>query len=94
MSDYTDKIVDAIRLLVEDGATVTYEIGTDEPTDYYQGKMAGILIEQQRIIEIIEKRRNYECRCSCDCHAEPAPCLACQVDNELIEIIKGDKSAN
>ena len=52
---------------------------------------SGVKFEQDRIIEIIEKRRDYDCRCKCDCHAEPAPCIACQADNELIEIIRGEQ---
>lgn len=87
-SDNSEQIVDAIRLLVEDGAEVTYSVNNEMMTDYYQGKMAGIEIERERIIEIIEKRRDYDCRCKCDCHAAPAPCIACQADNELIEIIR------
>ena len=46
---------------------------------------------EERIIEIIKKRRDYDCRCKCECHAEPAPCIYCQADNELIETIKGEK---
>ena len=46
--------------------------------------------ERQRIIQIIEKRKAYDCTCSCDCHSYPSPCTACQADNELIEIIKGE----
>ena len=47
--------------------------------------------EQKRIIAIIEKRKAYDCRCSCDCHAYEAPCTICQADNELIQIIKEQK---
>ena len=46
--------------------------------------------ERERIIAIIEKRKAYDCRCSCDCHAYEAPCNTCQADNELIQIIKGE----
>lgn len=56
---------------------------------FYEGMSAGRFEERQRIITIIEKRRDYDCRCKCDCHAEPAPCVGCQADNELIEIIRG-----
>jgi hypothetical protein len=43
---------------------------------------------EDRIVKIIESRRNYDCTCKCDCHAHPAPCHACIVDGELIELIK------
>ena len=46
--------------------------------------------ERQRIMQIIEKRKAYDCTCSCDCHSHTSPCTACQADNELIEIIKGE----
>lgn len=45
--------------------------------------------EQQRIIAIIEKLREYDCRCQCKCHAEPSPCIPCQANAELIDLIKG-----
>lgn len=64
--------------------TRTYELGRS------MGFCLGQISEQQRIIKIIEGRRDYDCRCKCNCHAEPAPCIFCQADNELIEIIKGE----
>ena len=87
----SDDIINAIRLLVEDGAEVTYTRDSQQPTDYYQGILAGRLTERERIVQIIEKRKSYDCRCSCDCHAYEAPCTTCQADNELIEIIKGEQ---
>jgi len=86
----SEEIINAIRLLVEDGAEVTYTRDSQQPTDFYQGRMKGMLDEQQRIIRIIEKRKAYDCTCSCDCHSDTSPCTACKADNELIEIIKGE----
>ena len=63
-------------------------------TDYTLGDkklwQAGRDFERERIIKIITKRMQYDCRCKCECHAEPPPCIACQADGELIEIIRGD----
>lgn len=51
----SDKIINAIRLLVEDGAEVTYSSNKQQPTDYYQGYTAGILEEQSRILDLIRE---------------------------------------
>lgn len=59
---------------------------TGKTTAFYQGVKA----ERERIIKIITKRMQYDCRCKCECHAEPPPCIACQADGELIEIIRGE----
>lgn len=59
--------------------------------DYYAGLTRGRIEERERIIEIIEKRKDYDCRCACECHDEMPPCISCQADNELIAIIKGEQ---
>jgi len=50
----SDDIINAIRLLVEDGAEVTYTKDTQHPTDYYQGILAGRLTERERIIQLVK----------------------------------------
>ena len=50
----SDDIINAIRLLVEDGAEVTYTKDTQQPTDYYQGITAGRLTERERIIQLVK----------------------------------------
>jgi len=50
----SDKIINAIKLLVEDGAEVTYARNSQQPTDYYQGVTAGRLTERQRIIQLVK----------------------------------------
>jgi hypothetical protein len=50
----SDDIINAIRLLVEDGAEVTYTKETQQPTDYYQGVLAGRLTERERIIQLVK----------------------------------------
>lgn len=57
------------------------------------GYQSGKTDELARVVEIIEKRKNYDCTCKCKCHAHTAPCHACVVDGELIEIIKGETNA-
>lgn len=49
-----DEIINAIRLLVEDGAEVTYARNTQQPSDYYQGVLAGRLTERERIIQLVK----------------------------------------
>jgi len=51
----SDDIINAIRLLVEDGAEVRYTKSKNyESTDYYQGILAGRLTERERIINLIK----------------------------------------
>lgn len=50
----SEEIINAIRLLVEDGAEVTYTANTQQPTDYYQGKIAGKQQERDRIIKLLK----------------------------------------
>jgi len=70
------------------------ELESEEQSESFRQayREQGKFQERERIIKIIEQRRDYDCRCKCDCHAEPAPCIACQADNELIEIIKGEQA--
>jgi len=65
-------------------------IDTGATTVFYQGVAAGKAEEQERIVKIITKRMDYDCRCRCECHDEPSPCISCQADGELIQIIKGE----
>jgi len=50
----SDDIINAIRILVEDGAEVTYTRDSQQPTDYYQGVTAGRLTERERIIKLLK----------------------------------------
>jgi hypothetical protein len=63
-----------------------YEMG------FAHGEESGIFIgetrAEERIIKVIEQRRDYDCTCKCDCHAHEAPCITCTADNGLIALIK------
>lgn len=48
--------------------------------------------ERSRAAEIINKRREYDCTCSCDCHGHEAPCITCKADLEVIEMIQSEES--
>lgn len=58
--------------------------------DYFAGMTRGRIYERERIIKIIEKRRDYDCS-SALCKKHGLLCIYCQADNELIEIIKGEQ---
>lgn len=47
--------------------------------------------ERNRAAEIINKRRKYDCTCSCECHGDDSPCNTCQADLEVIEMIRNDE---
>lgn len=57
----------------------------------YRYRKEGALQERERIIAILKKIKDYECRCSCDCHDEFPPCITCQAHNEVVEMIRGEK---
>ena len=50
----------------------------------------GVERERERIIKIIEKRRDYDCS-SALCKIHGLLCIYCKADNELIELIKGEQ---
>ena len=58
--------------------------------DFVAAEMRGAEQERERIVKIIEKRRDYDCS-SALCKKHGLLCIYCKADNELIELIKGEQ---